>query len=79
MSYLHVTEACLKVIIAMFYFCHSNHSSNIIFLIPSLYIFEKKFLVNKYNKQMCYKEKNKSLQKLKLNFNLNLDFDCKEI
>ena len=21
-------EACLKVIIAMFYFCHSNHSSN---------------------------------------------------
>ena len=27
-----------------------------IFLIPSLYIIEKSFLVNKYNKQMCYKE-----------------------
>ena len=73
MIYLHVIEACLKVIIAMFYFCHSNHSSNIIFLIPSLYIFEKNFLVNKYNKQVCYGGKNVSLQKLKLNFNLNLD------
>ena len=29
MIYLHVIEACLKVIIAMFYFCHLNHSSNI--------------------------------------------------
>ena len=31
-----------------------------LFLILSLYILEKKFLVNKYKKQMCYEE-NKSL------------------
>ena len=28
--YLHVIGACLKVIIAMLYFCHSKNSSNII-------------------------------------------------
>ena len=44
MIYLHVLEACLKVIIAMFYFCHSNHPSNImknIFNSISIYFWKK--------------------------------------
>ena len=43
MIYLHVTDACLKLIIALFYFCHSNHSSNIMKnIFDSIYIFLKK-------------------------------------
>ena len=48
--YLHVPEACLKVIIAMFYFCHSKNSSNImnnIFISISIYFWKKtNFLIN---------------------------------
>ena len=64
---LHVIEVSLKVIIAMFYFCHSNHSSNIlknIFNFISIYFWRKNFLFNKYNKEMGYKEKTVCLQKL---------------
>ena len=43
MIYLHVTDACLKLIIALFYFCYSNHSSNIMKnIFDSIYIFLKK-------------------------------------
>ena len=45
-------EACLKVIIGMFYFCHSKNSSNImknIFDPIALYC-KKKFLVSRYKK-----------------------------
>ena len=45
-------EAYLKVIIAMFYFCHSKNSSNImknIFNPISLYS-KKTFLVSRYKK-----------------------------
>ena len=41
---LHVIEVSLKVIIAMFYFCHSNHSSNImknIFNSISIFLWKK--------------------------------------
>ena len=56
--YLHVIEACLKVTTVMFYFCHSKNISNItknIFSSMSICCW-KKLLVNKYKKQMCYKE-----------------------
>ena len=48
----------IKVTVAIFYFCHSKNSSNIMknIFIPSLYIPEEKLLVSKYWKQMCYKE-----------------------
>ena len=56
--YLHVIEARLKVTTVMFYFCHSKNISNItkdIFSSMSICCW-KKLLVNKYKKQMCYKE-----------------------
>ena len=56
--YLHVIEACLKFTTVMFYFCHSKNISNItknIFSSMSICCW-KKLLVNKYKKQMCYKE-----------------------
>ena len=56
--YLHVIEACLKVTTVIFYFCHSKNISNItksIFSSMSICCW-KKLLVNKYKKQMCYKE-----------------------
>ena len=58
--------AYLKVIFAMFYFCHSENSSSTIknILVPSLYFLEKNVLVEKYKKQMCYKENNVGLQEL---------------
>ena len=66
MVYLYVKEACLKVIFAVFYFCHSNYSSNIvknIFNSISIYFWKKiSLLTNITNK--CYKENNVSLQKL---------------
>ena len=51
----------IEVTIAMFYICHSKKVLNIMknVLIPSLQILEKTFLMNKYRKQICYKE-NKS-------------------
>ena len=41
--YLHVIETCLKVMAAMFYFCHLKSSSNIMknVLMPPLYNREK--------------------------------------
>ena len=44
MIYMYVKEACLKVIFAMFYFCHLNYSSNIvknIFNSISIYFWKK--------------------------------------
>ena len=61
--YLHVTKACLKVTIVIFYFCHSKNLSDVmkyIFNSISIYFWKKKILVNKYKKQKCYEE-NKSL------------------
>ena len=64
--YLHVIEACFKLTIAMFYFCHLGNIWETLqilwkmFLIPSRYYLEKSLLVNKYKKLLCYK-KNKSL------------------
>ena len=64
--YLHLTQVCLKVTIAMLYYCSALSFKKTfqilwkMFLIPSPYILEKILLVNKYKKQMCYK-KNKSL------------------
>ena len=64
--YLHVIEACFKVTIAMFYFCHLGNTWKTVqilrkmFLIPSRYYLEKNLLVNKFKKLLCYK-KNKSL------------------
>ena len=61
--YLHVIETCLKVTIAMFYFCHLKNSSNLMindFNSISMYFWKKNALFNKYKKQMCYKE-NKSI------------------
>ena len=61
--YLHLIEACLEVTIAIFYFCHSKNSSDVMKNIfnswKKIYILEKNFFVNKYKKQRCYKE-NKS-------------------
>ena len=63
---MHVIETCLKVIIAMFYFCHSkNFSDNMknIFSFISIYSWKKISLLTSI-KQMCYKENNVGLQKL---------------
>ena len=41
--YLHVKEVCLKVTIAMFYFCHSKNPSNIMkIFFNSISIFSRK-------------------------------------
>ena len=58
MIYLHVTDACLKVTIAMFCFCHSKTLSIFmknIFNTIALYSW-KNFFVSKYKEQMCYKK-----------------------
>ena len=73
-------EACLKVIIAMFYFCHSNHSSNTmknyiyiyiyIYNLNQIYFWEKiSSLTNITNKCVIRK---KNLQK-------SIKFGCKDI
>ena len=57
--YLHLIEVCLKVTIAMFYFCHSEHPSDImknIFNSISIYSFKKiSFLTNVRNKEVVRK------------------------
>ena len=59
MIYLHVIEACLKVIIAMFHFCHPNHSSNTmknVFNSISIYFLKKtSLLTNITNKCLIRK------------------------
>ena len=63
MYYLsNIIGVFLKVTIAMFYFAIQKILQILrkIFLIPSVYVLEKNFLVNKYKKQMCY-QGNKSL------------------
>ena len=60
-------EACLKVIIAMFCFCHSNHSSNImknIFNAISKYFCKKISSLKNITSQMYHNEKNVCLEKL---------------
>ena len=55
--YIHMTETCLKLILLL-YFCHSKNLSNIMKnIFNSIFIYEKNLFVNKYKKQMCYKEK----------------------
>ena len=57
--YLDVIGACLKVTIAIFCFCHSKNHSHImgnIFNSISTYSSKKNLFVNKYEKQICYKE-----------------------
>ena len=58
-NYLHVIEACLKVIIAMFYICHSENPSNImkiIFNSISIYSWKKiSLLSNIRNKHVTRK------------------------
>ena len=39
-----------------------------IFLIPSLYILQKKFFLNEYKKQMCYKENTRLVEACPSNF-----------
>ena len=66
MIYLYVIEPYLKVIIAVFYFCHSNNSSNIMKKILNsapIYSWIKKFLVKKYDTSVLSGNK-VSLQKL---------------
>ena len=58
--YLHVIEVCLKVTIAVFYFCHSKNSLNVMNnTLNPISIYSWKKIEKKYKKQMCYKE-NKS-------------------
>ena len=75
MIYLHLIEACLKVSSAMFYFCNSNHLSNImknIFNSISLYFRKKNsFLTNITNK--CVIRKIIYVRKILL-----IDKDCKD-
>ena len=59
--YLHAIEVCLKITIAVFCFCYSKNPLNImknIFNGFSIYFWKKKFLVNKYKRQMCKKKIN---------------------
>ena len=54
--YLHVIEACLKITIVMFYFCHSKNPSNImknIFNSISIY-FGKKMSLLKNIRSKCF-------------------------
>ena len=57
--YLHVTKACLKVTIVIFYFCHSKNLSDVmkyIFNSISIYFWKKKFLLtNIRNKSVIRK------------------------
>ena len=57
--YLHLIEACFKVIVAMFYFCHSRHPSDImrnIFNSISIYSCKKvSLLTNVRNKGVIRK------------------------
>ena len=59
MSYLHSYDRHLfKINIAMFYFYHSKNLSNVMKnIFNSIFIYEKNLFVNKYEKQICYKEK----------------------
>ena len=74
MIYLHLIDACLKVIIAVFYFCHWNHCSNVmktIFNSISIYLRKNvSSLTNTTNKCVIRK-------KMYVCKNL-LNLDCKD-
>ena len=58
MYYLSACKrACLKVMIAMFYFCHSKIPSNIIKNVFNSISIYSILLLNKHKKQMCFKKK----------------------